>query len=185
MKNTIIICLILLTSCFQAHNEENELPKAKVSFQDYENLVKKVKNYRAKRLISFNNFLKKSQDKNTIILDTRSKKMYDSKHIKGALHLNFSDFNQESLKRIIPSFNTKILIYCNNNFSDDAINFMNKSVLPLSIDDNQNEVMLALNLPTFINLYGYGYKNIFELEDLISVMNEQVELEGTSVIIKQ
>ncbi|TPW03683.1 MAG: hypothetical protein FD124_2905 [Alphaproteobacteria bacterium] len=28
-------------------------------------------------------------------------------------------------------------------------------------------VRLALNIPTFINLYGYGYPNIYELADIV------------------
>lgn len=185
MKTTIIICLIFLTSCSKSQNIENDFPKAKVSFNDYEKLITEVKTHRAERLINLKEFLEKSQDENTIILDTRSKAMYDSKHIRGAVHLNFSDFNQESLEQIIPDLNTKILIYCNNNFSDDEKYFFGKSVLPLSVDDNEKEVMLALNVPTYINLFGYGYKNVFELEDLISVFNKDIILEGTSLIIKQ
>lgn len=182
MKNVIIVCLIFFSSCSKSQIKKDISPKAKVSFQDYETLITEVKNHRAERLISLSEFLKKSQDENTIILDTRSKLMYDRKHVKGAVHLNFSDFNQNSLKRLIPDLNTKILIYCNNNFSDDAINFMSKTVLPLSINNNEKEVMLALNVPTYINLYGYGYKNVYELEDHISVLNKQIQLEGTTVL---
>lgn len=35
-------------------------------------------------------------------------------------------------------------------------------------------VELALNIPTFINLYGYGYKNIYELGDMISVDDPRI-----------
>ena len=52
----------------------------------------------------------------------------------------------------IPSIATHILIYCNNNFMDDV------TPVPLK------RVELALNVPTFINLYGYGYQNIYELD---------------------
>lgn len=182
MKNIAIVCILLLSGCSDTNNEVENLPKAKVSYSDYESLVAEVKQHRAKRLVSLQQFVQKSQDENTIILDTRSKEMYDRKHIKGAIHLNFSDFTQDNLKRIVPDLNTNILIYCNNNFSDDAINFMSKSVLPHSVDDNEKELMLALNVPTYINLYGYGYKNVYELKDLISILNQQIKLEGTSVI---
>ena len=37
---------------------------------------------------------------------------------------------------------------------------------------------LALNIPTFINLYGYGYENIFELKDRIPDVDERVRLVG-------
>jgi len=73
MKNAIIICLILATSCLKSKDKQGTLPKAKVSFNDYETLVNEVKNHRKDRLISIKEFIDKSQDENTIILDTRSK----------------------------------------------------------------------------------------------------------------
>ena len=39
---------------------------------------------------------------------------------------------------------------------------------------------LALNIPTFVNLHGYGYKNVFELADVLKVDDPRVELEGKS-----
>jgi phage shock protein E len=39
-------------------------------------------------------------------------------------------------------------IYCNNNFADDRAPVATK------------KVELALNIPTFINLYGYGHENV-------------------------
>ena len=73
-------------------------------------------------------------------------------HIDGAVHLNFSDFTDAKLAETIPSKATRILIYCNNNFVDD--------VAPVPV----KRMELALNVPTFINLYGYGYQNIYELD---------------------
>jgi len=55
-------------------------------------LVLKVETYREKRLIDLNEFLKISQDENSIILDTRSTFRYNRKHLKGAIHLSFTDF---------------------------------------------------------------------------------------------
>ena len=73
-------------------------------------------------------------------------------HIDGAAHLNFSDFTDDKLAQLIPSKDTRILIYCNNNFTDN--------VAPVPV----KRIELALNVPTFINLYGYGYENIYELD---------------------
>lgn len=28
------------------------------------------------------------------------------------------------------------------------------------------EITLALNIPTYLNLYGYGYKNVYELNEI-------------------
>jgi len=49
----------------------------------------------------------------------------------------------------------RILIYCNNNFSNNAQPVILK------------RVELALNIQTFINLYGYGYRNVYELGDVV------------------
>jgi predicted sulfurtransferase len=79
--------------------------KALVDFDAYEKVAKEAKKHRATRLVNVNEFLKMSKEEGTIILDTRSDEMYKVKHLKGAIHLNFSDFNTESLYLIIiPEF---------------------------------------------------------------------------------
>lgn len=158
---------------------------SKIDFDSFMKLAKKVEDYRAKRLIPVNEFLAKAKEPNTIILDSRSKEMYDRKHLKGALHLNFADYNQISLYKIIPDKNTTILIYCNNNFIDDQQNFASKmAVTPKDLNGKptyQNNITLALNIPTFINLYGYGYHNVYELADLVSVNDPRLAFEGSEV----
>ncbi|WP_298760964.1 rhodanese-like domain-containing protein [uncultured Psychroserpens sp.] len=175
---TLFACITFLI-CIPVENELPDFKRSKVSYSDFETLVRKVKKHRKKRLIDFNQFLSKSKEKDVIILDTRSKDMYDKKHIKGALHLNFSDFTQDNLAKIIPSTNTKILIYCNNNFQGDQIHFMTKSVLPKL--ETEKEITLALNIPTYINLYGYGYKNVYELSELLFPLDQRVVYEGSSI----
>lgn len=172
-----------------------------VDYDAYMNLVKEVHEHRSDRLISVEQMKKMIEEQNTIILDTRSKEMYAAKHVKGAIHLNFSDFTQLNLMKLIPDVNTRIIIYCNNNFKDDRIYFATKSYVPteletlqmntrLSSDSNENNelefakplgITMALNIPTYINLYGYGYKNVYELKDLISVFDEVIEFEGTAI----
>jgi len=177
---------------------------SKVDYDAFEKLVGEVKEHRQTRLLPLNDFIAESKKENVIILDTRSDAMYNAKHIAGAVHINFSDFTQENLARIIPSFDTRILIYCNNNFSDDKVFFPTKTMVPnLNIpkgdvkEDVKNdlgnlkiispqvkEITLALNIPTYINLYGYGYKNVYELSELISVNDLRVVLEGTAVSMR-
>ena len=108
--------------------------------------------------------------------------MYDKKHIKGALHLNFSDFSVSNLAKVIPDTNTTILIYCNNNFNGDEIHFASKMVIiPTSEENKKKTLSLALNIPTYINLYGYGYKDIYELDELMSIFDQRITYEGTTV----
>jgi len=163
-----------------------------VNFDDYLKLATEVQEYRKDRLVSFAEFQQMASEPNTVILDTRSKKMYDAEHLKGAIHLNFSDFNVWSLQKLIPSKDTRILIYCNNNFRytgssiDIAAQSFVSKMAPPAI---RNEVVIpgitmALNIPTFINLYGYGYLNVYELgEELLIVegQNNSLLFDGTTV----
>jgi len=72
------------------------------------------------------------------------------------VNLPFSDFTQDKLKAVLGDNRDRpIFIYCNNNFTDDAVPVASK-LAPL-----------ALNIPTFINLVGYGYTNVWELGDTI------------------
>lgn len=128
---------------------------AKIDFVGFMDASSEAFQYRKNRLINTREFIEMSKDKNTIILDTRSKEAYNQRHVKGAIHLNFSDFTKEKLEKLLPDQNTRILIYCNNNFISNNLSFLLKAP------------PLALNIPTFINLYGYGYKNIYELNSLI------------------
>lgn len=171
--------------------------KAYVDFDVFDKISADAKKHRSSRLIDFNTFKKFSKEENTIILDTRSKRMYDKMHIKGAVHINFSDFTQAYLAEIIPDTKTRILIYCNNNFSQEQL-FLEpmptKMVLPdfgqsLQMDPNliisdetyEKPYTMALNIPTYINLYGYHYRNVYELDELVSTFTLGLELEGTDV----
>lgn len=198
MKNLAIIVVLIIIGIIttsltviktnEKMNIEKEYPKSLASYNDFKSLVTEIETYRAERLIDLNTFLKMSKEKNTIILDTRSTFRYNRKHIKGAIHLSFTDFTQKALNELITNPNTKILIYCNNNFDGDQIDFTSKMSIPsknknieTQILSNRKPIMLALNIPTFINLYGYGYKNIYELDELVNVNDLRIEFEGTEV----
>ncbi len=184
----------------------SKLPPSKVDFDAFESLAREVKEYRKDRLVSLPEFLRMSTEKNTIILDTRSTEMYNRKHIKGAVHLNFTDFNVASLAALIANTDVRILIYCNNNFATASFKdlmppdaFVTKGLSPKValprmpkkdpllttspefVSAPQKGVTLALNIPTFINLYGYGYKNVYELGDLVPIVGSPIIFEGTDV----
>ena len=159
---------------------ELKLPSSKVSFADFKALVNEVEAIREERLIDLNEFLAMSKQENVVILDTRSDKRYEQKHIKGAIHLDFTDFTQENLLKLIPDQNTKILIYCNNNFDKDPIHFATKMAIPAK--SSKNNLALALNIPTYLNLHGYGYRNIYELSELVAINDLRIEFEGTAVL---
>ncbi len=163
---------------------------AKVSFDDFKGLVAEVEKHRAERLVDLDTFLKKSKESGVVILDTRSKFRFDRIHVKGAKHLNFSDFTQDNLRKIIPTFETIVLIYCNNNFEGNQRDFASKVALPVvearitparQFAAQAKPLMMALNIPTYVNLYGYGYRNVFELHELVDVKDPRITFEGSII----
>lgn len=218
-----LIIIMLFTRLFTFA----QLKPAYVDFDAYEKLVAEVKEHRKSRLLTASEFIKTSKQEKVLILDTRSDSMYNAVHIKGAIHLNFSDFTQDNLAKIIPSSDYKILIYCNNNFETAMPSVLTSTVQVLDLRDyfatkvskpmpaisldlspkpiktsskktktkqkgpNSETVVdilpenkpltLALNIPTYINLYGYGYKNVYELSELVDVNSGILEFEGIAV----
>lgn len=201
MKRTsVVVVWLLLLSTLEspvAFGQSKKHKQAKVSFDDFKELVSAVEPHRAQRLVDFATFLAKSKQPNTIILDSRSAVRFERVHLKGARHLAFTDFTQDNLAKVIPNFDTTILIYCNNNFEGDEVDFASKvAVTPMgrlggSVPGQPRDAvvsqlavqakprMMALNIPTYVNLYGYGYQNVFELDELLDVKDPRVVFEGT------
>lgn len=113
--------------------------------------------------------MRMSREPNTIVLDARSRQKYDELHVKGAVNLAFSDIAVESLARAIPDKNTRILIYCNNNFANAEEPFPKKMVTA------------SLNISTYIALYNYGYRNVYELGPLVSLDKSKLPFASTPV----
>jgi hypothetical protein len=124
--------------------------------------------HRETHRLSEEDFIKMSGEKGVIILDARSKEKYNLLHIKGAINLSFPDITVESLKKVLPDKSARILIYCNNNFVNAEEAFPTK--LPTA----------SLNLSTYISLYTYGYKNVYELAPLIDTKKSKLTFETNS-----
>ncbi len=133
-----------------------------INFAGFLALSEEVMAYRQDRLVSLEAFKAMAAEPNTIILDTRSAEAFAAGHIAGAVNLVFSDMTELKLAGVIPERDTRILIYCNNNFADNAEPVPAKSP------------PLALNVPTFVNLYGYGYPDIYELGELVTLNDPRV-----------
>ncbi len=146
-----------------------QIKPARIDYIGFSEATAEVQAHRQKRLIDLNTFLSYAKDTHTLILDTRSKQMYEAKHLANAVHLNFSDFSEEKLAKLIPNKDTRILIYCNNNLLGDPILYVGKMA------------PMALNIPTYINLYAYGYKNVYELSEDVHVSDERLKFEGLAV----
>ncbi len=181
MMKYLIYTALFFTVFFQ--DSAAKYPTALVNYTSFERLVEEVRSHRKQRLVDLKTFSELSKEDNVIILDTRSKQFYDRIRIKGAINLPFTEFTQQSLRYTVPDKNTKILIYCNNNIEDEPINFASKVVTQDELFQDV-KLTLALNIPTYINLYGYGYRNVFELHEFISVKDQRIEFEGTHVTMQ-
>ena len=133
-----------------------------IDYAGFKDLTVSVEDYRRQRLVGWDAFAAAAAEPGTLILDARSASAYARGHIKGAVNLPFTDFTAESLASVIGRTDRPILIYCNNNFSNDEPPVQLKSV------------RLALNIQTFVNLVGYGYRNVRELNEVIDFNDPKV-----------
>lgn len=112
-------------------------------------------------------FLAAMREPGVVLLDARSADRYAELHIDGAVNLPFTDFTAETLAAILPTPDTRVLIYCNNNFTGSPRAFASKA--PAA----------SLNLSTWAALGAYGYDNVWELGPLMSVDDTRLPLVGS------
>ena len=123
--------------------------------------------HRETRRISEAEFKRMSREPGTIVLDARSRQRFDELHVKGAMNLSFPDITVDSLQKTIPDRSARILIYCNNNFRGAEGPFPTKAP------------SAALNISTYIALYNYGYRNVYELADTLELGASKLEFESS------
>ena len=163
MSRALLMALAMLSLAPAAFAKEaRPTTQAQVDYPAFASLTDDVAAYRQSRLITLEQFQAMARDGNTLILDARSPAAYARGHIEGAVNVSFTDFTAQYLRDQIGDPNRRILIYCNNNFANDAAPVVLKSA------------PLALNIPTFINLYGYGYRNVYELGDVVDFNDPEV-----------
>ena len=156
MMRPLLITLALLLAAPLATAKEPARPNPQIDYQGFAALTADVGAYREGRRVPLEQFQAMARQGETLILDARSANAFAQGHIAGAVNLPFTDFTDQSLAAVIgPDRNRRILIYCNNNFSNNTAPVPTKSI------------RLALNVPTFINLVGYGYPNVYELADVV------------------
>ncbi len=163
-KNALIIGLLAASPLLA-----EEIPNPAIQYTGFVKLTRELEPVRSKNRVSEADFLKMAAEPGTVILDARSTDKFERIHVKGALHLAFTDFTEDALKKVIPDKTTRILIYCNNNFDKEPIGFASKTAT------------VALNIQTFINLHAYGYKNVYELGPFLDVKTTKIPFEGNSV----
>ncbi len=84
----------------------------------------------------------------------------------GAVNLPFPDITANELDQLIPSPDTRVLIYCNNNFAAAP------TALPEKV------ARAALNHHSFTTLVASSYRNVFELAPLVDVASTEIPREG-------
>ena len=124
--------------------------------------------HRETRRLTEDQFIAMSREEDTMIPDARSRDKYELLHIRGAVSLPFTDITVESLSRLIPDKNTRILIYCNNNFENEQAAFPRKLAAA------------SLNLSTYVSLYTYGYRNVYELGPKLDPANSKLPFDSNA-----
>jgi hypothetical protein len=162
MRAVISLCLVLSSVAACA----TEIPNRLIDYAAFERNVVAVGKLREQRRVSEQEFLRMAQDPATVVLDARSAQMFQLLHVKGAKNLSLPDFTEAELAKVIPSKDTRVLIYCNNNFLSAPKAFATKAP------------SASLNIHTFNVLYSYGYRNVYELGPLIDVNAAQIRFEG-------
>lgn len=142
------------------------IPNPAIDMTGFLRMSAEAATYRESHRVSEQDFLRMSREPGTIVLDARSAEKYRLLHVKGAINLSFPDITVDSLEQTIPDKSTRILIYCNNNFSGAPKPFPSK--LPSA----------SLNLSTYVSLYTYGYRNIYELGPLVDLKASRLTFEG-------
>ena len=163
---TILASLLLLAPLAQA---AEPIRNPLIDYTAFRKIAADVQPVREQRRITEEQFAAMAAERGTIVLDARSADKYALRHIRGAVSLPFTDFTAESLAHVIPAKDTRILIYCNNNFLGAPRSLASK-IAPAS-----------LNISTYIALATYGYTNVYELGPLLDVATTKLPFEGTEV----
>jgi phage shock protein E len=169
MRHTTLACVVLLTLvATSALAQSDTVPdNPAIDMQQFLRISGEAAAARASRRITEADFIRMSREPGTLVLDARSRQRFDQLHIKGAINLSFPDIAVKSLHDLIPDKNTRILIYCNNNFRGAEEPFPTK--LPAA----------ALNLSTYVALHSYGYRNVYELAPQIDVKQSKLAFESS------
>jgi len=166
MMHAMIVAVSLGSAAAGA--QSNSIPNnPAIDMPGFLRVSREAADARASRRLSEADFIRMSREPGTIVLDARSREKFDELHVKGAMNLSFSDIAVDSLQAAIPDKSTRILIYCNNNFRGAEKPFPTK--LPVT----------SLNLSTYVTLYSYGYRNVYELGPLLDIKTSKLQFESS------
>jgi len=163
---SFLACLLTAASSRGADAPQQQIPNPRIDFPAHLRAAQETHGLRASRRLTEDQFIAFAAQPGTIVLDARSADKFKLRHVKGAVNLPFTEFTAESLAKIIPTKDTRVLIYCNNNFRGDEVALAEK------------RASASLNISTFINLTIYGYTNVYELGPLVDVKATKLPLGG-------
>jgi hypothetical protein len=164
MAIALTACVVSLTSTAPQAADPPELANPAIDAAAFLRIADDAMRSRALHRLSEAEFVRMSREPGTVVLDARSREMFERLHVEGAINLSFPDIAIDSLARLLPDKQARILIYCNNNFTQAEDAFPSK--LPSA----------SLNLSTFTALYDYGYRNVWELGPLIDARSTSILL---------
>jgi len=127
-------------------------PNPQIDMDAYLRVAQEAAAWRESHRVNEAEFIRMSHEPGTVVLDARSADMYRKLHVKGAINLAFPDIAIESLKRTLPDHDTR------------RAHLLQQQLLQCGARVSRRKLMEAsLNLSTFIALYSYGYRNVYEL----------------------
>jgi rhodanese-related sulfurtransferase len=162
-----ILALVLLAAPILQAAEP--IPNPLIDYAGYQKIAREVQPIREKRRLTEAQFAAFAAEPGTIVLDARSPRNFALRHIQGAVNLPFTDFTADALAKVIPKADTRVLIYCNNNFEGAPVSLAMK------------DAPASLNISTYIALATYGYTNIYELGPLLDVKATKLVFAGSEV----
>jgi rhodanese-related sulfurtransferase len=163
-----LVSLVLVGAALFAPAARADEGNPRIDYRRFAAGVAAVEELRQARRIGEDEFMALAARPDTVVLDARSREKYDLLHVRGARHLNFSDITAAELAKAIPTKDTRVLIYCNNNFENEEQAFATKTA------------GAALNVHTFNVLHAYGYTNVRELKPLLDVRTTKIPFAGAT-----
>ena len=167
LKTPSLLAALALAAMAAPAAAERVAKNPQVDYAGFAALTGDLAKVRRSHRLGWSEFARRAAAEGALLLDARSADAFARGHLKGAVNLPFTDFTDAALREIIgANAGRPIYIYCNNNFRDHRA--------PIAL----KRAPMALNIPTFINLHGYGYRNIWELADVIGTGDAGVEWVG-------
>jgi phage shock protein E len=140
------------------------IPNELIDYPEFKRVVNEAEAERESKRLTEAEFLAAMAEPTSVLLDVRSPGAFAQWHLRGAVNLPLTDWTVETLAQTIPSKDTKVLIYCNNNFTDAIL----RKIPPQ-----------ALNLLSYTSLMAHGYTNIYELGPALKVSATALPIVGT------